>query len=322
MNKLQPLQPGDEIRVIAPSQSWHKKREKSYAMAKLRIEAHGFVVTYAKNIKNVHRFGTGTVAGRLEDLHAAYRDTNVKLVWCIGGGWSANELLPGIDWELIKANPKPIIGFSDITVLVNAFYAKTGQIMLLGPNFGGLGRRRMYEYVLENAIHVISGEAGKLQQSRFWADYNMVPHKTRPWKVLVTGEATGTLLGGNVGTFYLLQGTECQPRFNKDTILLAEDDDESGKVTDREFDRRLESILQQPGARQHIKGVLIGRFNIASRVSMPDIADIVERKFGKTIPVFADIDFGHTVPQLTLPIGGTLNMSVINKRPRLELVEY
>ncbi len=322
MNKLQPLQSGDEIRIIAPSQSWSKKREKSYAKAKLRIEANGYKVTYSKNIRNVHRFGTGSVGARLDDLHAAFADTNVRLVWCIGGGWSANELLPKINWELIRSNPKPIIGFSDITVLVNAFHAKTGQIMLLGPNFGGLGRRRLHEYSLENAVRVITGEAKELKQSLFWADHNMIPHKTRPWKVLVPGSATGKLIGGNVGTFYLLQGTDCQPRFDTDIILLIEDDDESGKVTAREFDRRLESILQLPGARKSIIGVLIGRFNAASRVSMPDIADIVARKFGTAIPVFADIDFGHTAPQLTLPIGGTLKMSVINKRPRLELVEY
>lgn len=322
MNKLKPLQTGDEIRVIAPSQSWHKRRENSYAQAKLRLEEKGFVVSYAQHIKNVHRFGTGSVTDRLADLRAAYADKNVRLVWCIGGGWSANELLSGIDWELVKANPKPIIGFSDITVLVNAFYAKTGQTMLLGPNFGGLGRRRMYEYSLENAVRVITGESTTLQQSSFWADHNMIPRKTRSWKVLVPGDATGTLIGGNVGTFYLLQGTEYQPQFTKDTILLVEDDDESGKVTAHEFDRRLESILQQPKAKQHIKGVLVGRFNAASRVSMPDIADIISRKFGGTIPVFADIDFGHTSPTLTFPIGGTLKMNVINKRPRLELVEY
>jgi muramoyltetrapeptide carboxypeptidase len=289
MMKMQPLQLGDEIRVIAPSQSWQPNREASYKRAEVRLKEAGFKLSFGRNSKLSGRFGTATVNERLQDLNDAYEDKNIKAIICARGGWSANELLPLIDWGLIKANPKPMIGFSDITVLLNAIYAKTGQI--------------------------------GLTSSKLWADWTGVARKTRPWRVIIPGNAQGVIVGGNLGSFYLLQGTQYQPAFDKDIILTVEDDDEAGTMGAREFDRRLESILQLPSARIYIKGVIIGRFQPASKVTMPDIIDIVNRKFDESIPVFADIDFGHTLPLMTLPIGGKLKMNIINNRPRLELVE-
>lgn len=316
------LNKGDEIRVIAPSQSWNKNYEASYTRSIKRMESAGFKLTFSNNIRNVNRFGTATVSDRLKDMHEAYGDKNVKAIWCVTGGWSANELLPHIDWDIVTANPKPLMGFSDITVLLNAIYAKTGQVGLLSPNFGSIGRSRLFEYSLQNLTGMLQGELSILQPSRKWAVRGMKARKTRPWKILVEGNARGKIIGGNLGTFYLLQGTKYQPIFNEPIILLAEDDDESGKYTAREFDRRLESILQLPGARENITGVLIGRFQLDSRVTMPDIIDIVERKFGNSIPVFADLDFGHTAPNLSLPIGGIASMSIKDKRPCIELIEY
>lgn len=92
------LTPGDEIRVVAPSQSWTGKRyDIEYGRAKQRLESLGYTVSFGDNVKQVERFGTANRASRLADLQAAYRDTNVKLVMALTGGWSANELLPLID---------------------------------------------------------------------------------------------------------------------------------------------------------------------------------------------------------------------------------
>lgn len=287
-----------------------------------RMQKAGFSLTFGKNVSNVHRFNTASVADRLSDFHDAYRDKSVKAVWCMAGGWSANELLPGIDWELVKMSPKPIIGFSDITALVNAVFARTGNIGLLGPNFLSIGRYQLFDYSITNLIAVLCGNQGVLKKSDFWGDGGRPARKTKPWQVLSKGSATGQLVGGNLGTFYLLQGTAYQPKFCGKIILLVEDDDEAGKHSAAEFDRRLESLLQLPGARASICGVLVGRFQPGSKVSMPDLQDIIERKFSNSIPVFANLDFGHTVPQLTFPIGGTIKMSIKNNRSCVELLEY
>jgi muramoyltetrapeptide carboxypeptidase len=318
------LQPGDEVRVIAPSDGWRKRRVEAYDRAKQRLEGLGLKVTYGACIRNQGRFGTGAVADRLADLHEAYRDPNVRLIIALHGGWSANGLLREMDWPLIRANPKPLIGFSDITVLITALYAHTGTVNYLGPTFSALGSKHMLDYTFDSFRNVVMGEAPlELRRSNEWQRTRRGPvSKTRPWQVLQEGAGEGVLIGGNVGTFYLLQGTPHQPVFNQPFILLAEDDDEPGKYSAREFDRRLESLLQLPGVREHIRGLVIGRFQPTSRVTMPDVRYIVSKMDLPGIPIVADVDFGHTMPLLTLPIGGTARLEAEKSRARLNLVQW
>ena len=318
------LNAGDEIRVVAPSGAWQPRRRATYDRAKQRLEALGLMVTYGQNIQAQERFRTGPVAERLADLHDAYHDPKVKLVMALHGGWSANALLPGMDWQLIAANPKPLIGFSDITVLVNALYARTGVTQYLGPTYSALGGRAAVDYTLDSFKNVLFGTGPlQLRRSRGWQrERGSSPAKTRPWKVLQPGTGQGVLLGGNLGTFYLLQGTPYLPAFTQPTILAVEDDDEAGRHNAVEFDRRFESLLQLPGVRKNLRGVLIGRFQPSSRVTMPDVAHIVRRLQLQGVPVIADMDFGHTVPLLTLPIGGTVQITTAGNRPCVNLLQY
>lgn len=318
------LQPGDEVRIIAPSGGWQVRRTEAYGRAKERLEALGLTVSYGKNIQSQGRFRTGALDDRLADLHDAYRDPNVRLVMAMHGGWSANGLLRNIDWDLVQSNPKPVLGFSDITVLLNALYAKTGRVQLLGPTFSALGGRELVDYTVTNLQSVLMGEGPvALRRSKQWQrSRSSTLSKTRPWKVLQPGRAEGMLVGGNLGTFYLLQGTACQPVFNKPTILVAEDDDEPGKFCAREFERRLESLLQLPGARKSIRGLVIGRFQPSSRVTMPDVRAIVANLNLGDIPVIADVDFGHTMPMLTLPIGGTAEVLAEGNQAKFNLLQW
>jgi len=325
MASIQPkLQKGDEIRVIAPSMSWHRKQQAAYERAVKFLESQGFVVSFGRNVKAEERFGTGPVEARLQDLHDAYADAKVKAIIALGGGWSANALLPGIDWELLRRNPKPLIGFSDITVLVNAVFAMTGTVNYLGPNFSGLGRRKGSEYSRENLLNVLTGsQPPSLVKSRQWLREDAGPLvKTRPWKVLQAGTAEGTLVGGNIGTFYLLQGTPYQPRLDRPIILAVEDDDEAGKNSAREFDRRLESLLQLPGMRENLRGVLVGRFQPSSGVTLPDVAYILTRMQLGGIPIMYDLDFGHTWPMMTLPIGGEVQIRADNNLTQVNLLKW
>lgn len=320
------MKPSDEIRIIAPSFSWRSSRDKAYGRSVKRLEDLGYKVTLGKSVKKYGRLGTATIQQRLTDFHDAYADQNVRAVLCLNGGWSANELLPGIDWQLLRDNPKPLIGFSDITVLHNAIWAKTGQIGYLGPNLGSFGwaTASHWRYTLDNLQQVLTSDKPlQLAKSQGWQSGKVTYKTTPPWKVLQEGSAQGMLLGGNLGTYYLLQGTEYAPKFDQDIILAIEDDAEAGSATAREFDRRLESLMQQPKARESVKGVLIGRFEKDSKVTLPDIRDIVQRKFAANIPVVADVDFGHTKPLLTLPIGGTVSVqATLGKFPNITLVDY
>jgi len=318
------LKPGDEVRVIAPSGSWRPRRAEAYQRAQRRLESLGLTVTYGKNIQGQGHFGTAPVAERLADLHDAYHDPNVRLVIALHGGWSANGLLRDIDWKLLADNPKPMMGFSDITVLLNALYTQTARVNYLGPNFSTLGSRQLQDYTFEWFQAVVMGDVPlALERSRQWQRTRRGPlSKTRPWQVLQEGQGEGVLIGGNLGTFYLLQGTASQPVFNQPFILLVEDDDEAGRYSAREFDRRLESLLQLSGARKYIRGLVIGRFQPASRVTMPDVRAIASNMELTDIPIVADIDFGHTTPLLTLPIGGRASLLAQNNRVNFNLLQW
>lgn len=308
------LEKGDEIRVIAPSQSWGKRRyQRGYERAKERLESLGYKITYGQSVKNVLHFGTATREDRAEDLNEAYENKNIKLVMALSGGWSANEVLPLIDWQIVRANPKPLIGFSDITVLLNAIYAKTGVSGFLGPNFSTFGRMPEWQYTLNNFESAMQGSSQRLTKSRSWGERGSKRYRTKSWQCLEVGKANAKLLGGNLGTLYLLQGTEYQPKFDESFIFLLEDDDEAGGYTAREVSRRFESLLQLPNFRDNLQGLIMGRFQKGSNISEKDITSIIVSKNLGSIPIAYNVDFGHTLPMLTLPIGLEISLIVDNK---------
>ena len=296
---------GAEIRVIAPSASWRISSARKYALAVRRLESNGYHVTFGENIKARTRLGTASVAQRITDLEAAYLDDNVKAILCLNGGWSSIELLSGIDWNIILRNPKPLIGFSDITVLVNAIYAKTGQTTLLGPTLSDLGSDKTWEMTL-NALNAVLEFPNIIEtpQNDGWLSDKKYYSTPKPWRIIRPGRASGILVGGNLGSLYLLQGTPYMPDLMQGIILAIEMDSEDA-YTIREFDRRLESLLLQP---MSVRAVLVGRFETSSRVNKIDVDDVIYRKFGTTIPILADVDFGHTSPMLTLPIGASVTV--------------
>ena len=129
MNKVIPnkLNVGDEIRVIAPSRSMKTLNEEVIKIAKKRLQQMGFSITFGKNVMNSINddFGCASISDRIEDLHEAIQDKNVKAILTVIGGYNINQLLDYIDYHFIKENPNILCGFSDITAISNAIYAKT-----------------------------------------------------------------------------------------------------------------------------------------------------------------------------------------------------
>jgi len=306
---MTPLKSGDEIRVITPSRSQGSGKSRQYERAQERLESLGYRVTFSKYAQAKFHLGTATAEQRASDFNAAFTDKNVKAVMAIHGGWSANEILPLIDWQAVSVNPKPLLGFSDITVLLNAIYAKTGNVGYLAPNFATLGSMTSWQYTLDNLNNVLTQQSPlNLTKSKEWGAKKSDRFKTKTWRILSEGVVEATLLGGNLGTLYLLQGTEYQPKFDKPFLFALEDDDEAGKYTAREVSRRFESLLQLPNFRKNLKGVIIGRFPPDSKVTQNEIKSIVDSKQLGKIPIIAGVDYGHTLPMLTLPIGGTVRL--------------
>ncbi|WP_282141698.1 S66 family peptidase [Cytobacillus oceanisediminis] len=302
------LKPGDEIRVIAPSRSMAIIKGEQLRIAQERLNQLGFTITYGKNAELHDEFFSTSIEERIEDLHDAFTDPNVKGILTVIGGYNANQLLNYIDFEIIKNNPKILCGFSDITALQGAIYKKTGLITYSGPHFSSFGVKHGFEYTLDSFINAVTNDAPyEILASSDWSDDPWYLDqedrhfiKNNGYTVIQEGDAEGRLIGGNLCTLNLLQGTEFMPSL-KDSILFIEDDEESHALT---FDRDLQSLLHLPDA-QGIKGILIGRFQKNSQVTEEALRKIIEsKKELHGIPVIADVNFGHVQPYATIPIGG------------------
>lgn len=308
------LQSGNEIRIISPSTSMKIIAEDVRIKSHEKLEKLGLKITFGRHIDVMDALGTSPVENRLEDLHEAYADANVKAIMTSIGGFHANDLLHKIDYDLIRNNPKPMIGFSDITALQNAIYAKTGIPQFSGPHFSTLGMEKGLDYTLEQFARVVLvGKSAVVPVASSWSDdLWFLDQKNREFVAnegpvaVVHGKAEGHLVGGNLCTFSLLQGTPFMPSL-QDKILFLEDDSDT---TIHVFIRQLQSVFHQPGAQQ-VRALLVGRFQKQSKIDVNVLSNRLKHMdIIKNIPVVLNLDFGHTTPQMTLPIGGMCSIDV------------
>ncbi|MBK5442145.1 MULTISPECIES: S66 family peptidase [unclassified Peribacillus] len=310
------LKAGDEIRIIAPSRSLAIVKGEQRRLAEERLMELGFKVTYGNTALVHDDFFSNSIEDRIEDLHDAFRDPNVKGIFTAIGGYNANQLLRYIDYDLIKENPKVLMGYSDITAILLAIYKKTGLTTYPGPHFSTFGMKAGLEYTMEYFKKaVLQVDDFYLEPSETWSDdswhleqEDRTFHTNLGYMVIQEGEATGTIIGGNLCTINLLQGTEYMPSL-KDSILFIEDDEESHPFS---FDRDLQSLLQLPDA-SGIKGIVIGRFQKESGMTDYALQEIIStKKEINGIPVIANANFGHVHPFVTVPVGAKAVMNVKN----------
>ena len=313
MKKIFPtkLKKGDEMRVISPSRSLAIMSEKVRETANKAFAKIGLNLTFGKHVEEIDEFDSSSIEHRVEDFHNAFYDQNVRAVITVIGGFNGNQLLRYLDWELIRNNPKVFCGFSDITAFNNAIYAKTGLVTYSGPHYSTFGDKSNFDYRLNYFKKCLfSDEPFKLRPGDNWSDdkwwmhqgeVNLMPNPG--WLVVNEGEAKGTILGSNLCTFNLLQGTEFMPDLTN-SILFIEDDDLAGDYSAVEFDRNLQSLIHQSNF-EKVKGIVIGRFQKGSKMTDAKLLKIIKtKKELDNIPVVANVDFGHTEPKITFPIGG------------------
>jgi muramoyltetrapeptide carboxypeptidase len=315
------LHVGDEIRVIAPSRSRKILSEQGILKAQANLEKLGFKVTFGKNVDVCDLQNSSSIEERIADLHDAFKDPNVKGILTVIGGFNSNELLPYIDYELLKQNPKVLCGYSDITALANAITVNCGFITYSGPHFSSFQMEGLQDY--QTAYFkkcFMQEEPYEIYPSNQWSDdlwfldEENRHYQNTEWKVYSAGHADGVLFGGNLCTLNLLQGTKYMPNTDS-AILFIEDDELTNPVT---FARDLTSLLQSSGI---IKGLLIGRFQNVSKMSEEQLLFILNKHpLLKEIPVFYNVDFGHTQPICTLPIGG--RVSIDTNKGTIQLLEF
>jgi muramoyltetrapeptide carboxypeptidase LdcA involved in peptidoglycan recycling len=302
------LRSGDHVRVIAPSRSLAIIGQETRVIAQKRFDALGLTISFGSHAHEIDSFDSSSIESRIFDLHEAFVDSSVQAILTVIGGFNSNLLLSYIDWDLIKSHPKILCGFSDITALSNAIFAKTGLVTYSGPHYSSFGQQEYFDYTLQYFRKCLfENESIPLAASNHWSDdlwwqnqHDRVQLDNSGFVAISDGVAQGTIIGGNLGTLNLLQGTPYMPSF-ENVILFLEDDEESQP---HHFDRDLQSLMHLPQF-SGVRGLVIGRFQHASNMTLELLSKIINsKKELASMPVIANVDFGHTDPKITFPIGG------------------
>jgi muramoyltetrapeptide carboxypeptidase len=322
------LQPGDTLRIIAPSRSLSIIAPAQREIANRRFEDLGLKLSFGKHVEESDLFRSSSIESRIEDLHSAFADPGVKAILTVIGGFNCNQLLRHIDYDLVGRNPKILCGYSDITALQNAIFARTGLVTYSGPHYSTFAMKQRFEFTLDHFKRCLFSDAPiELQPSELWSDdpwfldqdkRDFIPNPG--YLVLNEGKAEGTVLGANLCTFQLLHGTEFMPSL-KDSILFIEEDELCGSYTDVNVERDLQSIIHQPGF-DGVRGIVIGRFQKASQMNEAKLRQIVNKRELARIPIIAGVDFGHTDPYITFPIGGSASIEARSGKARIVLTRH
>jgi muramoyltetrapeptide carboxypeptidase len=289
------LKPGSRIGLIAPGGPLLERDDLTRAEDLCR--ALGYEPVLGQNAYRRHGYLAGTDDERLADLNSALRDQSLDAIWCIRGGYGAVRLLDRVDYQAMASRPKALIGFSDVTVLLNAITRISGVVTFHGPTARAsmpAFTRRHFERVLAD-----NRPAGRLGRCPPPADV-LVPRDHRI-VTLTGGSAEAPLAGGNLSLLQCLAGTPYFPDLDGKILFLEDIGEDLYRI-----DRML-AHLRLIGALSHLAGVLVGRFTELRRFG-PDGAlgfdEVLSTYFGGlSIPVAYGFPVGHLDDQWTLPLG-------------------
>lgn len=307
---------GDEVRVVAPSRSLAGVTPENIKLAVNKLSQLGLKVTFGKYVHEIDAFDSSSVQSRIHDLHEAFRDKNVKAILAARGGSNSNQLLQYLDYDLIRQNPKIFCGYSDITALQNAIFKMTGLVTYSGPQFSSFSMQQGFDYTFDCFKQALfEHQPIYVLPSTSWSDddwqknKDLVFHANDGFWPINFGSAEGTIVGGNIGTFQLLNGTQYLPSL-QNTILLLEADAMAGDHCVPEFDRVLQSIIYQPNF-ETVQAIVFGRFEKRFGMTLEKLKMLVNNKSElQHLPIIANVDFGHTMPMITFPVGGSCSLNI------------
>jgi len=280
------LRPGDTVMLVSPSGPAPQER---VDIGVSMLTAWGLKVEIAPGALDAFGYFAGPDDARLAGVNAALRDPAVRGVICTRGGYGAQRIVDGIDFEAVRADPKVFTGFSDITALQMAMWQRTGLASVHGPMAAWNGDR--------------TGDASiaSLRTSLMSTDPLLIPARDdeETSEISVPGPAIrGTLLGGNLCLLQASIGTPDMPDLTGAILLLEEVEEPPYKV-----DRML-THLRRCSALDEIAGIAIGQFTDCSDGWPTTIVDVILDRLGDLgVPVLGGLPIGHGKDQLSVPIG-------------------
>lgn len=305
------LQPGDTVGLIAPG---GYTTEKSIAKARSNIEALGLKVREGASLREVNGNYGGTVPQRLADLHAMFGDPEIKMIWPIRGGSGCISLLAHLDFKLIRANPKILLGYSDITALHLAIHKHAGLVTFHGP----VASSTMTDYSIEHMVAVLSDPQPTYTIPM--ALENSRRALTQPHFAMRTvhgGVASGPLMGGNLSLVAALAGTPYALDF-KDSILFLEEVNEAPYRIDR-WMTQLDLSVGFPKAAGVMVGICedCGPEHEDISLTLDETLDIHLQPL--SVPAVTGYSIGHIRDQFTIPMG--IRATLDTERQTVTLLE-
>lgn len=295
------LSAGDTVALVAPASATFRPVELD--IARESLEALGFTVKVGGHVLDRHGYLAGQDRDRARDITQFFADPAVRAVLPIRGGWGSSRVLPYLDFETIRRNPKVLLGYSDITALLLAVYARAGFVTFHGPN--GLGRWDEYSVEYFKRL-LMDGEAITFENPRKTSERNILTPIENRVQTITPGAARGRLIGGNLTVLTTIIGSDFLPQWNN-AIFFCEDVDEGYYRLDRMFTQmKLAGILSQ------IKGFVFGTCAECTPgegfggLTLEEILEDHIRPLG--VPAWSGAMIGHQTPQWTLPVGGEVEI--------------
>lgn len=315
-NKPFHLQRGDTIGIVSPSWSGAGRLPHRVEMGRNQLQRMGYQVLFGKHALNSTDYVSDSAINRASDIHELFADPEIKAIIAAIGGDHSCHLLPHLNFELIRNNPKIFMGFSDITVLNVAIWSMTGLVTFNGPalltDFAENPQMADYTQEYFRKILCSSTAAGQILPSPSWTeeflDWEQKKDLERPrtmqpspgWTWLKPGHARGRLIGGCLESLEHLRGTRYWPDFSK-AVFFFETSEEAPPP------ERVDSILmdyENMGILPKLAGIIVGRPMRYSKEDKKALRDVLlARTKAYDFPIISDMDFGHTAPQFILPIG-------------------
>jgi muramoyltetrapeptide carboxypeptidase len=324
MDKIAKLKLGDSIGIFSPSSPITCTCPIRFARAKEYLRNKGFKIVEGNLTGKYDFYRSGSIMERAEELNALIRNPEIKCIMSTVGGMNSNSILPYIDYEAIKRNPKIIIGYSDVTAILLAIYAQTGITTYYGPalvaSFGELPPfvDWTYKYFKELLIeemefpYTLNDPLFWTEESIDWETQNRAKEQNDNQLVTVHGGiARGRLIGGNLNTMQGIWGSKYMPTIKDGDILFIEDAQKDAATVERSF-----SLLKVNGVLDRISGIILGKHQLFddSETGRKPYEILLEVMGDNKVPFIADFDCCHTHPMMTIPIGCEIELNATKKK--------
>lgn len=325
MNNKMKLMVGDTIGIFSPSSPITYSCPNRFARAKKYLASKGFRLEEGSLTGKYDFYRSGSIMQRAEELNSLIRNPEVKCIMATIGGMNSNSILPYIDYDEIKRNPKIVIGYSDVTAILLAIYAQTGMNTYYGPalvaSFGELPSfvDSTYKYFSEITMDKIKFPY-VLQTPEYWTDEHInwetqdrskEKRVNNKWITVYEGNVRGRVIGGNLNTMEGIWGSKYMPEIKDGDILFIEDSLKDSATIERSF-----SFLKINGVFDRISGIILGKHELFDdmETNRKPYEILLEVLGDKKLPFIADFDCCHTHPMLTLPIGCKIELDATNKK--------